>query len=181
MFENDAKYSQRNVSNSEDLNKSEVTRLISAVRSNLIANNFKPELLGRFSRIIPYRGLSEAEYLAIAESKIDSLVRSFRDMRDIELVLNEPRQWPKDIYDYFTTDVALDITFVRAQIQTTESGGARKIQREIEDNLKDEIIDQIIENPTCRRFKIEVNRNSTIYDGSVDRSVKGVIVRALTN
>lgn len=181
VFENDAKYSQRNVSNSEDLNKSEVTRLISAVRSNLIANNFKPELLGRFSRIIPYRGLSEAEYLAIAESKIDSLVRSFRDMRDIELVLNEPRQWPKDIYDYFTTDVALDITFVRAQIQTTESGGARKIQREIEDNLKDEIIDQIIENPTCRRFKIEVNRNSTIYDGSVDRSVKGVIVRALTN
>lgn len=181
VFENDAKYSQRNVSNSEDLNKSEVTRLISAVRSNLIANNFKPELLGRFSRIIPYRGLSEAEYLAIAESKINSLVRSFRDMRDIELVLNESRQWPKDIYDYFTTDVALDITFVRAQIQTTESGGARKIQREIEDNLKDEIIDQIIENPTCKRFKIEVNRNSTIYDGSVDRSVKGVIVRALTN
>ena len=181
VFENDAKYSQRNVSDSEDLNKSEVTRLIAAVRENLIANKFKPELLGRFSRIIPYRGLSESEYLAIAESKIESLVRSFRDMRDIELILNEPRQWPKDTYNYFTTDVALDITFVRAQIQSTKAGGARKIQREIEDNLKDEIIDQIIENPTCRRFKIEVNQHSTIYDGSVDRSVKGVTVRALTN
>ena len=181
VFENDAKYSQRNVSDSEDLNRSEVNRLISAVRSHLIANGFKPELLGRFSRIIPYRGLSEAEYLAIAESKIESLVRSFRDMRDIELVLNEPRQWPKDTYDYFTTDVALDITFVRAQIQSTKTGGARKIHREIEDNLKDEIIDKIIDNPTCRRFKIEVNKDSKIYKGSADSSIKGVIVRALTN
>ena len=181
VFENDAKYSQRNVGDSEDLNRSEVNRLISAVRSHLIESGFKPELLGRFSRIIPYRGLSEAEYLAIAESKIESLVRSFRDMRDIELVLNEPRQWPKDTYDYFTTDVALDITFVRAQIQSTKTGGARKIHREIEDNLKDEIIDKIIDNPTCRRFKIEVNKDSKIYKGSADSSIKGVIVRALTN
>ena len=125
--------------------------------------------------------MSEAEYLAIAEAQIESLVRSFRDMRDIELVLNEPRQWPEDTYNYFTTDVALDITFVRAQIQSTETGGARKIHREIEDNLKDEIIDQIIDNPTCRRFKIEVNKNSKIYKGSADSSIKGVIVRALTN
>ena len=181
VFENDAKYSQRNVGDSEDLNRSEVNRLISAVRSHLIESGFKPELLGRFSRIIPYRGLSEAEYLATAESKIESLVRSFRDMRDIELVLNEPRQWPKDTYDYFTTDVALDITFVRAQIQSTKTGGARKIHREIEDNLKDEIIDKIIDNPTCRRFKIEVNKDSKIYKGSADSSIKGVIVRALTN
>lgn len=181
VFENDAKYSQRNISDDDDLNRSEVSRLIAAVRSNLIAKNFKPELLGRFSRIIPYRGLSESEYLAIAESKIESLVKSFRDMRDIELVLNEPRQWPEDTYNYFTTDVALDITFIRAQIQSTKTGGARKIHREIEDNLKDEIIDEIINHPTCRRFKIEVNKNSTIYNSSVDRSVKGVEVRALEN
>lgn len=180
IFNNDAKYSQRDVGSSALLNNAEIQRLQQALRPYLIASGFKPELLGRFNRIIPYRGLSEGELLQIAEAKINSLIKSFKNLRDIDLELSEPRQWPADLYNYFTTDVALDITFIRARADDPSSGGARSIQREIDDNLRDEIVDAIIDNPNCRRFRLDVSRDSKIYNTSADRSVKGVQVHAIT-
>ena len=180
IFNNDAKYSQRDVGSSALLNNAEIQRLQQALRPYLIASGFKPELLGRFNRIIPYRGLSESELLQIAESKINNLIKSFKNLRDIDLELSEPRQWPADLYNYFTTDVALDITFIRARADDPSSGGARSIQREIDDNLRDEIVDAIIDNPNCQRFRLDVNRESKIYNTSADRSVKGVQVHAIT-
>lgn len=180
IFNNDAKYSQRDVGSSALLNNAEIQRLQQALRPYLIASGFKPELLGRFNRIIPYRGLSEGELLQIAEAKINTLIKSFKDLRDIDLELSPPRQWPADLYNYFTTDVALDITFIRARADDPSSGGARSIQREIDDNLRDEIVDAIIDNPACRRFRLDVSRDSKIYNTSADRSVKGVQVHAIT-
>ena len=180
IFNNDAKYSQRDVGSSALLNNAEIQRLQQALRPYLIASGFKPELLGRFNRIIPYRGLSEAELLQIAEAKINTLIKSFKNLRDIDLELSPPRQWPADLYNYFTTDVALDITFIRARADDPSSGGARSIQREIDDNLRDEIVDAIIDNPTCRKFRLDVSRDSKIYNTSADRSVKGVQVHAIT-
>lgn len=180
IFNNDAKYSQRDVGSSALLNNAEIQRLQQALRPYLIASGFKPELLGRFNRIIPYRGLSESELLQIAESKINNLIKSFKNLRDIDLELSEPRQWPADLYNYFTTDVALDITFIRARADDPSSGGARAIQREIDDNLRDEIVDAIIDNPNCQRFRLDVSRESKIYNTSADRSVKGVQVHAIT-
>ena len=180
IFNNDAKYSQRDVGSSALLNNAEIQRLQQALRPYLIASGFKPELLGRFNRIIPYRGLSESELLQIAESKINNLIKSFKNLRDIDLELSEPRQWPADLYNYFTTDVALDITFIRARADDPSSGGARSIQREIDDNLRDEIVDAIIDNPNCQRFRLDVSRESKIYNTSADRSVKGVQVHAIT-
>ena len=179
IFSNDAKYSQRDKDSEEDLNRSEITRLQQALRPHLIAAGFKPELLGRFKRRVPYRSLSEAELLEIAETKINNLVNTYRDLKDIELIIDPPRQWPKDIYNYFTTDVALDITFVRARASDANGGGARRINDEIEENLKDELIEAIVDNPDCKKFHITVSKDSTIYDPSVDKSVKGVHVYAM--
>ena len=180
IFNNDALYSQRSINNSEDLNNAEIEQLKNSLRPFLIAAGFKPELLGRFNRTIPYRGLSEAELLQIAEMKIENMIKSFKTLRDIEIEVDEPRQWPKDLYDYVTTDVALDITFVRAKADDPSSGGARAIAREVETNLQDEIVDAIADNPECSRFKMEVSRSSRIYNTSADRSEKGVHVYALT-
>ena len=179
IFQNDAMYSQRTINDSADLNNAEIEQLKNSLRPFLINAGFKPELLGRFNRIIPYRGLSEAELLKITEMKIENLIKSFRTLRDIEIVMNEPRQWPSDLYNYFTTDVALDITFVRAKVDDPKSGGARAIATEVEMNLSDEIIDALTDNPECKRFKLEVRKNSRIYNSSVDRSEKGVHVYAL--
>lgn len=179
IFSNDAKYSQRDKDSEEDVNRSEITRLQQALRPHLIAAGFKPELLGRFKRRVPYRSLSEAELLEIAETKINNLVNTYRDLKDIELIIDPPRQWPEDIYNYFTTDVALDITFVRARASDANGGGARRINDEIEENLKDELIEAIVDNPDCKKFYITVSKDSTIYDPSVDKSVKGVHVYAI--
>ena len=145
----------------------------------MIAAGFKPELLGRFKRRVPYRSLSEAELLEIAEAKIENLVNTYRDLKDIELIIDPPRQWPEDVYNYFTTDVALDITFIRARASDANGGGARRINDEIEENLKDELIEAIVDNPDCKKFHITVSKNSTIYNQSVDKSVKGVHVYAI--
>lgn len=180
VFNNDAKYSQKDTDGeTEESQRAEIRQLQNSLREHLIASGFKPELLGRFSRIVPYRGLSESELLQIAEMKIDKLIRAFKELKGIDIILNEPRQWPADKYNYFTTDVALDITFVRAKADDPSSGGARAIQREIDDNLRDEIIDAIIDNEGCTKFKLEVSKSSRIYDSSADRSEKGVYVYAI--
>ena len=179
IFDNDAKFSQRDSDTEEEVNRSEITRLQQALRSHLITAGFKPELLGRFKRRVPYRSLSEAELLEIAETKINNLVTTFRDLKDIELVIDPPVQWPEDTYNYFTTDVALDITFIRARASDANGGGARRINDEIEENLKDELIEAIVDNPECKKFYITVSKNSKIYDSSVDSSVKGVHVHAI--
>ena len=179
IFDNDAKYSQRDAKTEEEVNRSEITRLQQALRPHLIAAGFKPELLGRFKRRVPYRSLSEAELLEIAEAKINNLVTTYRDLKDIELIIDPPRQWPEDVYNYFTTDVALDITFIRARASDASGGGARRINDEIEENLKDELIEAIVDNPECKKFHITVSKDSKIYDSSVDSSVKGVHVYAI--
>lgn len=179
IFDNDAKYSQRDANTEEEVNRSEITRLQQALRPHLIAAGFKPELLGRFKRRVPYRSLSEAELLEIAETKINNLVTTFRDLKDIELIIDPPVQWPADTYNYFTTDVALDITFIRARASDANGGGARRINDEIEENLKDELIEAIVDNPECKKFYITVSKDSKIYDSSVDSSVKGVHVHAI--
>lgn len=179
IFDNDAKFSQRDSDTEEEVNRSEITRLQQALRSHLITAGFKPELLGRFKRRVPYRSLSEAELLEIAETKINNLVTTYRDLKDIELIIDPPRQWPEDTYNYFTTDVALDITFIRARASDANGGGARRINDEIEENLKDELIEAIVDNPECKKFYITVSKDSKIYDSSVDSSVKGVHVYAI--
>lgn len=179
IFDNDAKFSQRDSDTEEEVNRSEITRLQQALRSHLITAGFKPELLGRFKRRVPYRSLSESELLEIAETKINNLVTTYRDLKDIELIIDPPRQWPEDTYNYFTTDVALDITFIRARASDANGGGARRINDEIEENLKDELIEAIVDNPECKKFHITVSKDSKIYDSSVDSSVKGVHVHAI--
>ena len=179
IFDNDAKFSQRDSDTEEEVNRSEITRLQQALRSHLITAGFKPELLGRFKRRVPYRSLSEAELLEIAETKINNLVTTYRDLKDIELIIDPPRQWPEDTYNYFTTDVALDITFIRARASDANGGGARRINDEIEENLKDELIEAIVDKPECKKFYITVSKDSKIYDSSVDSSVKGVHVHAI--
>lgn len=179
IFDNDAKFSQRDSDTEEEVNRSEITRLQQALRSHLITAGFKPELLGRFKRRVPYRSLSEAELLEIAETKINNLVTTYRDLKDIELIIDPPRQWPEDTYNYFTTDIALDITFIRARASDANGGGARRINDEIEENLKDELIEAIVDNPECKKFYITVSKDSKIYDSSVDSSVKGVHVYAI--
>lgn len=179
VFANDARFSQRNTRNRDELNivaKSEVEQLYKTLITNLQASGFKPEMLGRFNRIVPFRGLSSDTLLTIAERELESIKTKFKEMRDIDIIYNEPRQWPKDIYDYFTTDVALYVAFIRAKADDPNSGGARAVKREIASTVYDEIIDCVIENPDCKKFRVYVSNESRIYSYSASNAEGGVIV-----
>lgn len=182
VFANDARFSQReSMGKNVDtrVNDAAVDRLINTLRENLEkAGKFRAELLGRFQRIVPYRFLASDTILAIAEGKLEELFAKF-DKRGIELIHEEKKQWPKNLYDYETWDIPLYISFVRTKATDSNAGGARAVNREIDTMVKDMIVDAIYNNPHTTKFKIEVSKESRIYDVSADPAAGGVVVHAL--
>lgn len=170
VFATDTKFNMDNKltsTNSSDAitekTKANVDQLMNTLVPNLQNNGFRPEMLGRFQQIIPYRGLSTDALLRIAEDRINDIVYKFKMLKGIEIVIQEPKQWPKDLFDYYTTDIALFVVIVKAKAEDSNSGGARAVHREIEANFTNQVIDAIIDNPGCKRFKAEVDKEAAIY------------------
>lgn len=143
--------------------KAHVDQLMNTLIPNLQSNGFRPEMLGRFQQIIPYRGLSTDALLHIAEKQINDIVYKFKMLKDIEIEIQKPRQWPEDLFDFYTTDIALYIVIIKAKAEDSNSGGARAVHREIESNFTNQIIDAIIDNPGCKKFRAEVDKEAAIY------------------
>lgn len=182
VFSTDARFSQRGLKGKDVLDEAteaEVDQLYKALIPNLQANGFKPEMLGRFSRIVPYRGLSSDTFLAITEIELNKLCERFKTMRGIEIVMEEPHQWPRDTYDFVTTDIALYIAFIKVKADDTNAGGARAIKREISSLVYDAIVDAIVDNPKCSKFRLRVSEESSIYKAGSAATEGGVIVDAI--
>lgn len=187
VFKNDAKYSSRGTMvvsgderSNELLRKAETERLLVAIKEELTSGVFKPELVARFNRIVPYRALDEETFIRIAESQLYQLAGKFKTMRGINITYNKPVDWDRDNdhrYPYTTFDVALYIAFVRAKSDDS-SQGARKIKNEVDSVVYDAIVDCIIENPYKKNFKVEISKDSDIYVNGVGKEVGGVIVHA---
>ena len=82
IFQDDGKYSQElkySQSGNEHARKiamdAEIESLMKRLRTNLQTNGFKPELLARFNRIVPYRSLPEKTLLDISERELDILAK----------------------------------------------------------------------------------------------------------
>lgn len=192
IFKNDAEFRQSNVLEQEatvikdastlktsDLSDSEVSSLLTSLETFLIANGFRPEFLGRFDRIVPFRGLSALAFVQIAQNKIDDMILDFEALDGITIKTNEPRQWPKDSWDCFATDLAVDIAYIRADAKNPNSGGARAIQKYVDMNLRDEIIDALYSYPEHTTFKLSIDENSKVYNPGASSSKKGAIVNAI--
>lgn len=182
VFANDARFSQRNSRLQDEMGsvtKEEVEQLMAALLPNLQANGFKPEMLGRFSRIIPYRSLSAGTLLKIAEREVESLIAKFKAARGIEIIMEEPHQWPKAAYDYVTTDVALYIAFIRCDAANSNAGGARGIRREVESAVYDTIVDAIVDNPEASKFRMRVSETSAIYSYGASSTEGGIIIEPI--
>lgn len=187
VFKNDAKYSSRGamvVSGDEKSNelirKAETERLIVAIREELTGGVFKPELVARFNRIVPYRALDEETFIRIAETQLYQLAEKFKTMRGINVTYNKPVYWKTNEdsrYPYTTFDTALYIAFVRAKSDDS-SQGARKIKNEVDSVVYDAIVDSIIDNPHKKNFKVEISKDSSIYVKGAGKEVGGVIVHA---
>lgn len=182
VFANDTKFNadenllKDNSSNAlTEKTRANVDQLMDVLIPNLQASGFKPEMLGRFQQIIPYKGLNPESLLKIAEDRIATIIEQFKLVKQINLVVQPPKQWPQDIYNYYTTDLALYIVIIKAKAEDSNSGGARAVHREIEANITNQIIDALIDNPGCKNFRVEVSKDSAIYN-TQNSHYKGVEV-----
>src|SRR5699024_967712 len=110
-----------------DVLKSGDASLITSIKNELKQSNFKPEMLGRFQHIIPYRGLNEKTFAMIAEAEITKLFDQFYAMRDIKIEHKAPKKWPEDRFNLDGaefTDLAIYIAFVLGKADDTNAGGA---------------------------------------------------------
>ena len=157
-------------------NKAEIETLRLTLRGYLEAAGMKPELLGRFSRIIPYRALSSGEILEIADREIKRLVGLFNDRHNIRLHIMEPKYWSDDIYPYTATDLALYVTFVRVNPEDSNQGGARNVLNVISNDIRDSITEALANYPSCKEFDMGITQDSKIYNYQADATEGGIYV-----
>lgn len=142
--------------------EAQLDNLMVILRQNLQDNGFRPELLGRFDQIIPYRGLSEKTSLRIIETKIKSMVKEFKEFHDINIITNDMVQWDSEQYNCVATDLAVYVGYMCIDISDTNSGGARRIDSEIKQNIFYRIVQSIMHNPNSRTFKVGVRGVYTV-------------------
>lgn len=181
VFDDDAKFSQRESGSDISVyaEAAEVDQLIATLRENLISNGWKPELLGRFNRIVPYRSLSSDNLVRITESSLNALYKKFEVQRGIKIVGNDPIQWPEDTWNQFTTDVAVYVAFVKNSATNSKAGGARAVKREIDSSITDSIVDAVIDNPDSKTFHISVSRDNQVYVRGAMPTRGGIVVKPL--
>lgn len=127
------------------------------VREALISSNLRPELLGRFQDIVPFGVLSEPVKLEIIEKIISKNIRLLNEYHGIEIELPEP-QWGQFGYEHlFGTPVSMFIAVESGGGDDADSGGARKLQRDIERHFMTPIRDAIFNNPSITRFLVDTN------------------------
>ena len=158
--------------------KSESNNLLTTLRSHLIdSKEFKPEMLNRFDKIIPYRGLSRGAFITIAQDEINRAIQEIEEDHDVKIITNEPQDWDPERYDYHCTDLALYIAAIKGKDDSTDSGGARSIIKAVEDSVQEELADAIIikQRTGHTRFKLEVTKDSEIYIQGGDKHKGGII------
>lgn len=139
------------------------------VNKALIADKFKPEILGRFAHIIPFRALSEATLLEIAQKKIDGLIDKLYKLKKISISTKPAEDWTSRGYPYIATELAMFIVFDRGNQIDSKSGGARNINRLVDSEFMGEILDAIFEYPDTKSFVVTTNGN-----GSFENDKKSV-------
>lgn len=184
VFEDDARFkpTREDVNGkSSRVDKAQVGALMNVLLDNLRQTKFRPELLGRFDRIVPYRGLSEPTYLRIAERELERLAERFRVAHNIEVVYDDPTQWDRDRFDYTTFDVPLFIIKTKVNASDPSRGGARAIRSAVRSEVQDSIIDAVIEHPQFTRFHVGVSRDSAIYTVGAMPTDGEIIVEPIIN
>lgn len=154
----------------------EVERLNKSLRKDLIENNFRPELLGRFDEIIAYRALSQQTMLQIIDRKLKAMVEDLKTNRGIEIVLNPAVKWYEKQYNCVANDVVVYLAFMCLEIDDSDSGGVRAIDSEIQMNVFYRIVQAVLNNKDCKKFKIGVNGvySTTQREGSKMIEVYGL-------
>lgn len=160
--------------------KQEYEELESDIRESLLNTDkrkFTPEFLGRFSQIIPFYALHESTQLYIAEKSIIKVLKYFNNLpENYSVKISQKRDWSHMDYNYTATSIAMYIVFELGSIHDSNSGGARAIENYIQNNLYNEIIETILDNPDERRFFIKTNGKCGFETNAYGTGQGGIIV-----
>ncbi|MDW4003489.1 AAA family ATPase [Staphylococcus saprophyticus] len=146
------------------------------IRRALERDDFRPELLQRFSSIIPFATLGERVLIDIAEKQIDDMVKYFLS-KGYDIRRNPPEYWGDDKYPYNATEIAMYVAIER-MINKKDAGGlgARNIRSIILEEIEGEILDAIYEYPGVKKFNLMTDGNCVFEDGDSAQSEGQILV-----
>lgn len=154
-------------------------QLRKSLEASLKQNGFKPEMLGRFDRIIPYRNLTEDVMIKISDLIINSYFKKLKNLKGIKV-----EQKPKQTYfvngkNGQYSDLSTYISKFRASSTDSTAGGARALKRAIKADIEDALIDKICDNPGKKHFKIYVSEKSRLYVSGASDTEGGIVIDVL--
>ena len=135
------------------------------VKTALKNAGFKPEVYGRFKTIIPFYALTLATKVEIAEMMLQARVKIFREEFGIEIEFPEAPSWDllyKDVGKANT--IAMYFAVEKQSGKTSDSGGARDIERSIEEFFDSAIKNEMIkeENSQITRYVVKTNGKTNL-------------------
>lgn len=180
VFQNMAEFAQDNDGFSlSNTAKSQYEQLRNSLNNHLKMVGFKPEMLGRFDRIIPYRNLTENVMIEICDAIIDNYFDKLLKLKGIkiervpkvEAVINNKR--------VLVNDLSAFITKIRAHSEDSTAGGARELKRAIKNDIEDPIIDAVLDNPGKKHFRVYVSKQSRLFDPGASDTKGGIVIDVL--
>ncbi|HDK8139677.1 TPA: ATP-dependent Clp protease ATP-binding subunit [Staphylococcus aureus] len=140
-------------------------------------DGFRPELLQRFPRILPFSTLSEKVLLSIADKKINDMIQYFAD-QGYDIRTNKPKFWGEDKYPYTATDLAMYAAIEQMQDKKNAgSRGARNIDAVVTEEIEGEILDVIADYPGVKKFSVTTNGNCVFEEGNSATSKGEIVVK----
>ncbi len=180
VFQNMAEFAQDNDGFSlSNTAKSQYEQLRNSLNNHLKMVGFKPEMLGRFDRIIPYRNLTENVMIEICDAIIDNYFDKLLKLKGIKIerapkvkaVINNKRE--------LVNDLSAFITKIRARSEDSTAGGARQLKRAIKTDIEDPIIDKVLDNPGKKHFRVYVSKQSRLFDPGASDTKGGIVIDVL--
>lgn len=180
VFQNMAEFAQDNDGFSlSNTAKSQYEQLRNSLNNHLKMVGFKPEMLGRFDRIIPYRNLTENVMIEICDAILDNYFDKLLKLKGIKIerapkisaiINNKPE---------VVNDLSAFITKIRARSEDSTAGGARQLKRAIKTDIEDPIIDTVLDNPGKKHFRVYVSKQSRLFDPGASDTKGGIVIDVL--
>lgn len=121
-------------------------------------DGFRSEVYNRFSDVIPYYPLERKSKVKIARSMLEERMEIYRDRYDIEITLPAERKWGTAYEDIGRADaISMFFGVEKQQGKGTTNGGARDIEKSIEQYFDYAIKAQMLEFENTRRFTVSTN------------------------
>lgn len=163
MFDDTNRYGQiSKISNQENLNeytddlRREWKKKSNEINQALIGEKIKPEILGRFNRIIPFLPLSEATMLEIAHKELMKTKKILEQGLGITLRTKPKEEWHYGT-NFYADELSMFLVFDNASQEDSKSGGARAIKNLVETEFEEAVITALIEYPDVKSFDVTLN------------------------